>query len=237
MRPGLIVSAIGHAGAVLITLLAWETAPPIVLQQGNVVPVEIVATADQSNVRALSAPDEDPAAAALPSEPEPTPAPTPAPQPPRPQRQQPDVDYNAIAAMLNRENQGRHERTPGAQADHSQRGVGAGTADVASMQDRVRAILRREMVRCWRAPIDLPDPERLVVTVQFDLDRNGHLVGQPRVVSPANYTFDPSMRTAVENALRAVRQCDPYPFADDPVVGTHFEIWRQIEHTFRPAAQ
>ena len=84
-------------------------------------------------------------------------------------------------------------------------------------------------------PVDLPDPERLVVTVRFTLNRNGTLNGQPEVISPRNYTFDPPMRTAVEAALRAVRTCDPFPFADDPVVGDHYEIWQDTEYTFRPS--
>ena len=93
------------------------------------------------------------------------------------------------------------------------------------------------MQRCWRAPLDLPNPDRLVVTVQFDLDRNGNLRGQPRVTSPpGGQSFDPAMRTAVASALRAIRECDPYPFPSDPVVGQHYEIWGQLEHTFRPSA-
>jgi hypothetical protein len=42
------------------------------------------------------------------------------------------------------------------------------------------------------------------------------------------------MSTAVDNALRAVRSCDPYPLADDPVVGEHYDIWRTQVYTFRP---
>jgi hypothetical protein len=83
-------------------------------------------------------------------------------------------------------------------------------------------------------PIDLPDPDRLVVVVEFDLNRNGTLNGQPRVTSPRNYSFDAPMRTAVDAAVRAVRACDPYPLPDDPVVGEHYEIWRNQVYTFRP---
>jgi hypothetical protein len=42
------------------------------------------------------------------------------------------------------------------------------------------------------------------------------------------------MRVAVESALRAIRTCDPYPFADDPIVGEHYQLWREMEYTFRP---
>jgi hypothetical protein len=90
------------------------------------------------------------------------------------------------------------------------------------------------MRRCWRMPIDLPDPERLIVTVEFDINRNGTLNGQPRVTSPRGYAFDPPMRAAVDAAVRAVRACDPYPLPDDPVVGEHYEVWRSQIYTFRP---
>ena len=53
------------------------------------------------------------------------------------------------------------------------------------------------------------------------------------MLSPSNYTFDPDMNEAVNRALRAVRTCDPYDrLPDDPVVGDHFEIWRDQEVTF-----
>jgi hypothetical protein len=94
--------------------------------------------------------------------------------------------------------------------------------------------MQRHLLRCWRMPIDQPDPERLIVTLEFEVDRHGNLRGQPRVTSPRNYTFDAPMRTAVDAAVRAVRSCDPYPFPEDPVVGEHYETWDQLEFTFRP---
>jgi len=239
MRPGWIVSLVGHIGAVLMTLLVWEANPQVIRTQGAVVPVEIVAVAPQSNVQALSASQEEPTPAPAQATPEPQPTPEPAPPPPHTQPQHhDDFDLSAVAAGLrDLQRHATQQRANGAHADRSQQGVGPATADVVSLQDRVRALMEREMHRCWRGPADLPDPERLVVTVQFDLDRNGHLRGQPRVTSPQNYTFDPEMRTAVEYALRAIRACDPYPFPDDPIVGSHYEIWGQLEHTFRVTDQ
>jgi len=85
---------------------------------------------------------------------------------------------------------------------------------------------------CWRTTADLPEPERLQVVVEFQLNRNGTLNGQPSVMSPRNTTFDPIMNEAVQRALRAVRSCDLSSIADDPVVGPHFDIWREQEVTF-----
>src|SRR5690606_22816261 len=128
----------------------------------------------------------------------------------------------------------RPRPTNGETADRTQEGAGLGTAEVAALEDRARALARAHLRRCWRMPADLPDPDRLVVTVAFDINRNGTLNGRPRVLSPRNSTFDPAMRAAVDAAVRAVQTCDPYPFPDDPVVGEHYDVWRQTEFTFRP---
>ena len=240
MRAGWIVSLIGHIGAVMMTMLAWEARSTLMPEVGSVVPVEIVDVAVESNVRALSeaAPEEEAAADAeqTPAEDEEAPEPTAAPAPPRPQQRTAEQEQeDFLAGLTNRDRQPARRRTEGQQADRTQQGAGLGTAEVAALEDRARALARAHLRRCWRMPIDLPEPERLVVTVEFDINRNGTLNGQPRVTNPRNYTFDPEMRTAVEAALRAVRVCDPYPFPDDPVVGEHYEIWRRTEFTFRPS--
>lgn len=239
MRPGVVVSIIGHVGAVLMTMLAWEARSELPPRAGAVVPVEIVDVALESNVRALAedVPDEEVAPEDTPNvaeeEPQPAPTPSPRPQPPR-QQQNDDFDLAAISGMIDKQRNPGRERNEGQRADRNQQGAGLGTAEVAALEDRARALARAHLRRCWRMPVDLPDPDRLVVTIEFDLNRNGTLNGQPRVISPRNTTFDPAMAAAVAAAERAVRTCDPYPFPDDPVVGEHYDIWRQTEFTFRP---
>ncbi len=239
MRPGVIVSIIGHVGAVLMTLLAWEARSTLPPESGAVVPVEIVDVALESNVRALAeeVPEEEETPA--PAEAEPTqaeeqPAPTPTPAPRERPRQNDSFDLDAVAGLIDKQREPRRPRNEGERADRNQQGAGLGTAEVAAIEDRARALVRAHMRRCWRMPIDLPDPERLIVTVEFDINRNGTLNGQPRVTSPRGYAFDPPMRAAVDAAVRAVRACDPYPLPDDPVVGEHYEVWRSQIYTFRP---
>jgi hypothetical protein len=237
MRPGVIVSIIGHIGAVMMTMLAWEARSTLMPAIGSVVPVEIVDVAPESNVRALAedVPEDQEEQEEETVEAEPEPAPAPAPTPPQRRQQSDEFDLAAIARMVDKQREPGRRRQEGERAERNQQGAGRGTAEVAALEDRVRALAQAHLRRCWRMPIDLPDPDRLVVTVEFDLNRNGTLNGQPRVTSPRNYTFDPAMRTAVEAAVRAVRLCDPYPFADDPVVGEHYNIWRRTEYTFRPS--
>jgi len=237
MRPGVIVSIVGHVGAVMMTLLAWEARTTLAPAAGSVVPVEIVDVAPESNVRALAeeVPEGEEQADEL-AEAEPEPIPTSAPTPPRERRQQRDSsDFDAF--LRNYDTKTGRRQQEGERAERSQQGAGLGTAEVVAIEDRARALIRAHMRRCWRMPIDLPDPDRLVVVVEFDINRNGTLNGQPRVTSPrsGSYTFDAPMRTAVDAAVRAVRACDPYPLPDDPVVGEHYEIWRTQVYTFRPA--
>jgi len=240
MRAGWVVSFIGHVGAVMMTLLVWETRTSMPASTGLSVPVEIVDVAPESNVRALSEdPSEEttpaPAAeeATIETPPAPTPAPAPpTPQPPRRNAAQEQNDLLAQAQNLIDRSQHQEQRRSGAQGPRNQAGAGLGTAEVVSLQDRARALVRAHMRTCWRMPADLPDPERLVVTVQFVLNRNGTLNGQPIVVSPRSYQFDPPMSQAVANALRAVRSCDFSFLQSDPVVGPHYDIWQQQNYTF-----
>jgi hypothetical protein len=82
----------------------------------------------------------------------------------------------------------------------------------------------------------MPEPERLVVVVSFRLNRDGSVNGQPRVVRPTNTTFDPVMAEAVRRAVSAVQVCDQRNnfarLTTDPLVGEHYELWRDNEVEF-----
>jgi hypothetical protein len=224
----------------MITLLAWETRSVVAPGDGLTVPVDIVDVAPESNVRALSTdPSEDttPTPAAEEATPEPPAAPSPAPaaptrQPPRRNAQQEQNDLLAQAQNLIDRSQHQTERRNGAQGPRNQAGVGLGTADAIALRDRAGSLIRAAMVRCWRMPADLPDPERLVVVVHFNLNRNGTLSGQPAIVSPRGYQMDPPMAQAVATALRAVRSCDFAFLPSDPLVGPHYELWQENEYRF-----
>lgn len=243
MRPGIFVSLVGHVGAVLMTLLAWETRGALPSEGVTIVPVEIVDIALESNVRALAEdiPDEEEAAPAAEEiaanePPPPTPTPRPAQTPPR--RQNDDFNLGDIASNLGNLEPNRRRRDEGAPSSRTQSGAGPGTAEWASLESRAAALVDRALRACWRSTEDMSEPERLLVTVSFQLNRNGSLNGQPVVVSPRNTTFDPQMAEAVRRAIAAVRICDQRQsfarIAEDPVVGEHYEVWRSQEITFGP---
>jgi hypothetical protein len=127
-----------------------------------------------------------------------------------------ELDLNDLAALL--------------ESQPSQRGS---IARLPTVEERAQDVLREHMRSCWQMPIDLPDPDRLIVTLQFALNEDGTLRGQPRVVQPRSYMFDRPMRTAIERAITAVRQCSPYPFAADPMLANRYDVWDEFELVFR----
>ncbi len=108
------------------------------------------------------------------------------------------------------------------------------TSETVTPEARLRALLRRHLMQCWRSPIDLPEPSRLAVTVRFSLNEDGTLSREPRVVAPRRSWFQPHVRTAVDRAVDAVRQCSPYPMATDPFLADRYEMWREVELSFAP---
>lgn len=112
------------------------------------------------------------------------------------------------------------------------RPAGTGLARAQTVEERIGQIARQHLARCWRIPIDLPNSQRVAVTVRFNLHEDGSLSGRPQVVSPTNYGFDRPMGIAVERALEAVERCSPFPFAADPMLAQRYENWRTMELRF-----
>ncbi len=73
-------------------------------------------------------------------------------------------------------------------------------------------LLRSQMYRCWRAPLDAPNPEKLVVRVRMRLNSDGSLQGAPEVLNRGQIerSGDPFWRAAANAARRAVIKCQPY---------------------------
>lgn len=235
MRAGGIFSLLGHIAAALTTLLTWPAPQTRPRDAVVVVPIEIVDIGQEANIRALAqeVPEQTAAQEETPPAVDPAPAPAPVPAPRRPPNQrESEFDLADISGMIDRQRNTGQRRQEGARAERNQRGAGPGTAERATLESRASALVNARLRTCWRSTEDLPDPGRLIVTVSFQLSRSGALVGQPTVISPRNYTFDPIMSEAVNRALRAVRVCDLSSIAEDPIVGPHFDVWRDQEVTF-----
>ncbi len=66
-----------------------------------------------------------------------------------------------------------------------------------------------------------PDPNKTVISLAFELNPNGTLIGRPRAnpVEPSTATRD-----AIEGAIAAVVQCQPY----DSMPADRYEGWKQV---------
>ena len=100
--------------------------------------------------------------------------------------------------------------------------VGAGEGTGA--QARVQAIILAQVRVCWPDVVDLPDPERLQVSVKFNLKADGTLKDGVDLVRPRRAPIgDRFMGVAIDRALRAVRKCQPYSLpAED------YAIWQEV---------
>jgi hypothetical protein len=244
MRLGWIVSLIGHVLAVFLTVVNWPASAARDVERGAVVPVEIITLSDVTSVRAIAPPEpeeEVEAEESTPAEEEPEPAPEPAPPQERP-RERPLQDFlSEVQTSLLRDKQKEkrqaQRRIEGERGERARAAAGLGAAETADLNAYLGRIMRDHLRRnrCWRAPADLPNPERLIVTVSFRLNARGRLLGNPQLVSPATTFGDPPMRAAVDAAIRAIHACDPYPFPEDEQAREHYDVWRDMEFTFDPS--
>jgi len=243
MRAGVFVSLIGHVGAVMMTLLAWETNSSISMGSTQIVPVEIVTVGTEVNVRALAqeTPEDEVSPQAQENDQQdqarPQPASTPQPpnrRPPRPRDD--DWDPSDASGLVNHDDDNGRPRRDGQPSDQNRTGAGLGTDERVTLQALADSLSLRALNGCWRTVADMRDPERLVVVVRFRLNRNGSLNGQPTVVRPTNTTFDPEMAEAVRRATAAVRVCDQRGdftrLSEHPRIGEHYELWRDQEVEF-----
>lgn len=187
-----------------------------------------------------------------PTTPEPDPPKEPAPEPEKPPEKKPEqrkppekipekppedeLDLDALAALVDksrRNNQQAPDETgeTDRQDDDSRAAIGEGDTLTATEIDKMRAAVSR----CWNAGaiIGAPNPERLVVVVDIDLNEDGTLKGAPRVVNAAqiNLSGNRFWKVAEQTALRAVVGCQPYDFLDP----ARYREWAEFQLNFDPA--
>lgn len=110
------------------------------------------------------------------------------------------------------------DEQPGAAEDR--RGAGEQTGNTAA----ITAMIQAQMRDCWDDVEDLPNPERLNVILEIELNRDGTLKRDVRLVDPARPPIgDRVMGVAIERALRAARRCAPYRIPEQ--AQDYYEEW------------
>jgi len=81
-----------------------------------------------------------------------------------------------------------------------------------------------QLKRCWNPPVGVVDAKDLSVVLQFSLNRDGSVSGQPILVNRAS---SPLFQVAVESAKRAVLGCQPFRLP-----AAKYEAWQDVEVKF-----
>jgi hypothetical protein len=178
-------------------------------------------------------------------EPEPEPLPKPElkkPEPPKekpkpkpePKKEPAELDLDRLSALVNKEKQKEappEDPLEGAiVGERDQKQVGAGDRLTASDISKMKAAVSR----CWQtqALIGAPEPEKLLVQVQFELNLDGTLRGQPRVANALQIGLSGNQfwKVAEQVAVRAVVACAPYDF----LTPERYDTWREMQLNFDP---
>ncbi|NBC20121.1 MAG: hypothetical protein GVY06_03585 [Alphaproteobacteria bacterium] len=112
----------------------------------------------------------------------------------------------------------------------ARKGAGERRGDTTS----VIAMIQSQMTICWDDVDDLPNPERLNVTIEMTLNRDGTLKRDARLVKPSRAPIgDRPMQVAIERALRAARKCAPYRLPEEAL--DYYEDWDEVTLNIGPA--
>ena len=154
------------------------------------------------------------------------------PEPPKkvekPKKKEEEFKLDDIAALLNKTDDDRASPT-----DQTETGTPlVGNQNLTGNDEQVTATaldwLRQRVGQCWSIPAGARDAGKLIVTLRFQLDVDGRIVGQPYVESTTNH---PAAAAAASSAMAALIQCQPY---DKMPRETH-HLWADIRMHFDPS--
>jgi hypothetical protein len=93
---------------------------------------------------------------------------------------------------------------------------------------KLAASLRQQVTQCWSPPAGPRDgvPTVVVLDIHFSID--GEVAAQPTLVSRLDRE-DADVRSAVEQAIKAVYACAPYKLPQ-----TQYNVWRETIIRFDP---
>lgn len=97
----------------------------------------------------------------------------------------------------------------------------------ASQRGWLAKLLGDAVGRCWNVMAGVAGVERLVIKVQVRLNRDGTIVGAPKVT---NSDGTPLFALAADSTVRAMIECAPYNLPQD----MYTDGWEYIEFAFRP---
>lgn len=259
MRLGFPISILFHASVLAVGLLWIPEAMHNRVAPTPIIPIELVTLATKTNIKQIPAtpvpePEIEQLLAPEPvvNAPEPEPIipeylPEPEPKKPEPKLEKPQVKVEKPKPKLKPkpkppsfdlarlDRKLAQSREPENELDQllernltAQQEVGEGTELSIDEVD----LLRSQMYGCWRAPLDAPNPEKLVVRVRLHLNADGSLQGAPQVINQGEIdrSGDLFWRAAANSARRAVIKCQPYELPAEK-----YSNWQEIIMRFSAA--
>ena len=184
---------------------------------------------------------EEPEPEPEPLAPEPEPDPEPVEETPpvrQPEPENDELDLDALSQLIDKERENEQAATPretpsetAMEADRPRAAIGAGDRLSASVIAKMQSAVQP----CWNAGsiIGAPDPEKLLVTLVFELNKDGTIVSTPRVENALqiNLSGNQFWKVAEREAVAAVTKCAPYDFL--PV--DQYETWKDMRLNFDPS--
>ncbi len=155
---------------------------------------------------------------------------------PEPKPKRDELDLDALGSLLTDLDPDKNVAAPRQApsetpiAERNQDRVGLGERLTASEYSKVQAHLRA----CWNPQsfIGAPNAEKLRVEIEFNLNRDGSLLGQPRVSNQSQIRSSGNRfwLVAEREALNAILKCEPYDFLEQD----RYDVWREFKFNFDP---
>jgi colicin import membrane protein len=145
--------------------------------------------------------------------------------------------FNAdkIAALLNKVPDSAAPPPPSATSEQPTKAKGPTLGSEEGRDKKLSAseyamldgIVAMRLRQCWQLPSAGGGSDTPVVTLRWRLHPDGSLDGEPMVVNQAR--GDTVFQLAAEAAVRAVKECSPFPLPPDK-----YAYWKTIERNFDP---
>ncbi|MBV9261209.1 MAG: hypothetical protein JO205_07545 [Pseudolabrys sp.] len=138
---------------------------------------------------------------------------------------QPKFDADKIAALLDKRDPQRHVAT--GEVPNLAPALGASQGNDKRLSQSEIDALRARLMSLWNPPVGIQDPEKFVIRIRLQLNRDGKLAAPPAVLTSGDGQLFASAR---DSAIRAVFRAQPF----DMLRRETYDTWKDIEVTFDP---
>ncbi len=155
----------------------------------------------------------------------------PKPKPKKPEKKkkkQPDVDFDQIAALLDKTPEKETKRIENTTEEDGIPELGLdidkGNADIITRDEK--DALREQIEACWSPPVGAENAGELIVKLRIRLKPDGTLQGPPQLLNNGSSRY---FQAASDSAIRAVHICQPYKMPREK-----YDAWQSVILNFDP---